>query len=140
MSDPKVAAIVLNFNGREVTLQTLASLERIDYPSVDLLVVDNGSSDGSYEAVAAQHPGVAQVRTEQNLGAAGGVNLGIRWAMERDYDYLLVLNNDIEVHPKTLRELTRGNQRAAVSKLRGVLEGLWVPMTAPPALERVGAR
>ncbi len=102
---PRVVAIVLNYNGRQLTLDTLASLQRMDYPNWELLVVDNGSTDGSYEAVAATFPDVRQVRTEENLGAAGGLNLGIRAALERDCDYLLLLNNDIEVDPRLLTEL-----------------------------------
>ncbi len=102
---PRVAAIVLNYNGREVTLLALKSLTRMDYPTYDVLVVDNGSTDGSHAAIAAASPEVFQVRTEENLGPAGGGNLGIRWALEREYDYLLILNNDIEVAPTMLSEM-----------------------------------
>jgi hypothetical protein len=102
-----VAAIVLNYNGREVTLTALESLTRMDYPAYDLLVVDNGSTDGSYAAIAAAFPDVHQLRVEDNVGPAGGGNLGIRWALARDYDYLLILNNDIEVAPDMLTELVR---------------------------------
>ncbi|HZI64586.1 MAG TPA: glycosyltransferase family 2 protein [Thermoanaerobaculia bacterium] len=102
---PRVAAIVLNYNGRAVTLQALRSLSALDYPRFDLVVVDNGSSDGSAEAIRAAFPAVVVLRTERNLGPAGGANLGIRWALERGYDYLLILNNDIEVDAGFLREL-----------------------------------
>ncbi|MCB1036903.1 MAG: glycosyltransferase family 2 protein [Acidobacteria bacterium] len=107
MSPPRVAAIVLNYNGREVTLQALESLSAMTYPAFDLVVVDNGSTDGSYQAVAEAFPDVHQLRTEENLGAAGGCNLGIRWAMEQGHDYLLILNNDIEVAPDMLDELVK---------------------------------
>lgn len=102
---PKVAAVVLNYNGREVTLQALASLARMTYPRFDLVVVDNGSTDGSAAAMAEAFPDVVQVRTEANLGPAGGVNLGLEWALARDHDYVLVLNNDIEVAPDFLTEM-----------------------------------
>ena len=101
----RVAAIVLNYNGREVTLEALASLTRMDYPAYEVVVVDNGSTDGSFEAIEEAFPSVVQVRTEENLGPAGGCNLGIRWALERDFDYLLILNNDIEVAPSMLSEM-----------------------------------
>ena len=107
MSPPRVAAIVLNYNGKDVTLLTLSSLVRLDYPSVDLVVVDNGSTDGSFEAVAASYPTVVQLRVEHNQGISWGLNHGLRWALERDYDYLLVLNNDVEAAPDMLSELVR---------------------------------
>ncbi|MCA9573406.1 MAG: glycosyltransferase, partial [Myxococcales bacterium] len=104
---PSVAAIVLSYNGRDLTLESLASLTRMTYPDFDLVVVDNGSTDGTREAVGRAFPGVAQVRSEENLGPAGGLNLGIRWALARGYDYLLLLNNDIEADPSLLDELVR---------------------------------
>lgn len=107
LSQPSVAAIVLNYDGREVTLQALASLCAVDYQPFEVVVVDNGSTDGSYEAIAAAFPEVVQVRTEQNLGPAGGANLGIRHALERGFDYLLILNNDIEVAPDMVTEMVR---------------------------------
>src|SRR2546428_577085 len=107
MPTPRVAAIVLNYNGREITLQAVASLRKMTYPSYDVVVVDNGSTDGSFEAIAAADPGATQLRTEKNLGVAGGYNLGMRWALARDYRYLLILNNDIEVDPEALTELVR---------------------------------
>ena len=53
---PGVLAIVLNYNGREMTLSTVASLLALDYPALEILVVDNGSSDGSVERLEAAHP------------------------------------------------------------------------------------
>lgn len=102
---PSVCAIVLNYNGKDVTLETLASLTRTDYPAIELLVVDNGSDDGSQEAVSAAFPNVSQVRKESNEGVAAGMNVGIAWALARDFDYLLILNNDIEVQPDMVTRL-----------------------------------
>lgn len=107
MRQPKVAAIVLNYNGRDLTLRALESVTRLDYPSYDVVVVDNGSTDGSHEAVGEAYPEVARVRVEENQGPAGGYNLGMIWALERGYDYLLILNNDIETTPDLLAELVR---------------------------------
>lgn len=107
----RVAVIVLNYDGKALTLQALDSLRRMRYPSFDLVAVDNGSTDGSPEAIAAAHPDVIQVRTEVNLGPAGGYNLGMAWAMDRGYDYLLILNNDVEADPDLLGELVRVAER-----------------------------
>ena len=104
---PRVAAIVLNYDGKGLTLQALESLRRMSYPSYDLVVVDNGSTDGSPEAISRMHPDLELVRTETNLGPAGGYNLGMAWALARGYDYLLILNNDVEATPELLTELVR---------------------------------
>ena len=102
---PRVLGIVLNFNGRELTLRTLASLSALDYPALELLVVDNGSTDGSDAAVAERFPAVRRLRTEVNLGISGGLNLGFQAGLAEGFDYLVPMNNDIEVAPDLLSEL-----------------------------------
>jgi GT2 family glycosyltransferase len=104
---PKVAAVVINYNGREVTRQAVASLGRMTYPAFDLVVVDNGSTDGSMEALAAEFPGLLQERIDENRGSSAGYAYGFSWAFARGYDYVLLLNNDIEVEPDMLTELVR---------------------------------
>lgn len=112
MPPPKVTAIVLNYNGRELTLQTLASLQGLDYPELEIVVVDNGSEDGSWEAVREAFPGVHQIRVEVNRGPAHGMNFGLRYALEGDADYVLLLNNDIEVDPSMVTEMVRAAESA----------------------------
>ncbi|HEX4954476.1 MAG TPA: glycosyltransferase family 2 protein [Thermoanaerobaculia bacterium] len=107
MSAPRVAAIVLSYEGRQLTLAALPSLLGQNYPACDVLVVDNGSTDGTAEAITAAFPAVTTLRTEVNLGPSGGATLGMRWAMARGYDYLLILNNDIEVAPDMVAELVK---------------------------------
>lgn len=102
---PRVLGIVLNYNGRDLTLQTLASLSALDYSSLELLVVDNGSDDGSGAAVAERFPRVRRLRTEVNLGISGGLNLGFRVGLEEGFDFLMPMNNDIEVAPDLLTHL-----------------------------------
>lgn len=102
---PRVLGVVLNYNGRDLTLETIASLRRLDYPALDLLVVDNGSTDGSDAAVAALFPEVRRLRTEINLGISGGLNLGFELGLAEGYDFLMPMNNDIEVAPDLLTEL-----------------------------------
>jgi GT2 family glycosyltransferase len=96
----KVAAVVLSWNGREDTLACLRSLESED---VDVVVVDNASEDGS--AQAARGVGADVIENERNLGYAGGMNTGIRRALERGADAVLLLNNDVEVDPGAVATL-----------------------------------
>ena len=104
---PRVLGIVLNYNGRDLTLETLGSLLGSDLPGLDLLVVDNGSDDGSDAAVGERFPSVRRVRTEVNLGISGGLNLGFRIGLDEGYDYLVAMNNDLEVAPDMMSELVR---------------------------------
>jgi GT2 family glycosyltransferase len=85
----KLVAVVLNWNGGDHTLAALESLR-----GVETICVDNGSVDGSPDAVAARFPGVEVIRTGANLGFSGGNNVGIRRALARDADWVLLLNND----------------------------------------------
>jgi GT2 family glycosyltransferase len=85
----KLVAVVLNWNGGEDTVAALESLNR-----VETICVDNGSEDGSPDAVAERFPQVELIRTGVNLGFAGGNNVGIRRALGRGADWVLLLNND----------------------------------------------
>ena len=102
---PRVAAVVVNYNGQEITLEALASLRGMTYGAFDLVHLDNASTDGSAEAVAAAFPDVRQVRVEVNRGSSSGYAAGFRWAFENGYDYVLLLNNDIEVEPDMLTRM-----------------------------------
>lgn len=102
---PRVLAVVLSYEGRELVLQTLASLAASDYPALEVLVVDNGSTDGTDAAVAERFPRVGRLRTETNLGISGGLNLGIRHGLEQGFDFLMLCNNDIEVAPDMVTRL-----------------------------------
>jgi hypothetical protein len=94
----KVAAVVLSWNGREDTLACLRSLEG---EHADVIVVDNASDDGTAEAIT----GAEVIRNERNLGYAGGMNVGIRRALERGADAVLLLNNDVEIEPGAIDAL-----------------------------------
>jgi len=107
VSVPKIAVVVLNWNGRADTLDCLESLKAVDYPNWDVLVVDNGSEDDSVEAIRKNHPEIPIIETGKNLGFAGGNNRGIQEALRRDAEFVLVLNNDTVVASDLLRRLAR---------------------------------
>jgi GT2 family glycosyltransferase len=92
-----VAVVVLSWNGREETLACLASLARVEYEHLTVVVVDNGSKDGSPEAIASSFPAVELLRLPSNLGFAGGMNAGIRLALAGGADAVVTLNNDMVV-------------------------------------------
>jgi GT2 family glycosyltransferase len=107
--------IVLSFNKRDHTLRCLQSVRRLLYQPREVIVVDNGSSDGSPQAIELAHPEAHLLRSPTNLGAAGGRNLGIGWARDRfPYSYLLFLDDDSIVDPQLADELV-GAMRAEPS-------------------------
>lgn len=95
---PRVAVIVLNWNGKALTLDCVKSLLELRAPNVETVVVDNASTDGSAEAVReAFGDRVSVIVNDDNLGFAEGNNVGIRYALERGADFVLLLNNDTVV-------------------------------------------
>jgi GT2 family glycosyltransferase len=104
--DRHVAIVVLTWNGREDTLECLASLADVRWSGpLTTIVVDNASTDGTAEAVAARFPDVDLVLSDHNAGFAGGNNLGIARALELGADDVLLLNNDTEVEPDLVEAL-----------------------------------
>lgn len=97
-----VYVIVLNWNGWRDTSVCLSSLENLDYPNYEMVVVDNGSTDHSVEEIRKAYPQITLLETGRNLGFAGGNNVGIRYALERGADYIWLLNNDTVVDPNAL--------------------------------------
>jgi GT2 family glycosyltransferase len=106
-----VAVVVLSWNGREDTLACLRSLAALAAPEPFVIVVDNGSSDGTAESVRDAFPGVELIESGANLGFAGGNNAGITRALERGASHVLVLNNDVEVDPGFLNALVEESVR-----------------------------
>ena len=150
---PKVAIIVLNWNGWQDTIECLESLQRLTYPNYQIIVVDNGSTDDSVEKIKAwaqgEIPGESKfihfnpnnkplewieydritaeaggaidketrisefpsnrklvfIQTGENLGFAGGNNVGVRYALRHSYNYVCILNNDVVVNPEFLTTL-----------------------------------
>lgn len=107
-AEPLVFIVIVNWNGREITLDCLRSLQGITYPNTKTIVVDNASSDGSAEAIRREFPAVEVLNMKENLRFAGGNNAGIAFSLEHGAEMVLLLNNDTTVHPAFLgRMVTR---------------------------------
>ena len=104
-AEPLVAIILVNWNGRELTLDCLRSLSAITYHPHVIIVVDNGSHDGSVDAIRQEFPGVTLLPMRENLRFAGGNNAGVKKALEMDAEMILLLNNDTTVAPDFLTQL-----------------------------------
>jgi len=100
-----VCVILVNWNGWRDTLACLESCAELAYPHLEVIVVDNGSTDDSIARLREHFPGLRLVETDANLGFAGGNNAGMRAALPLGAAYLWLLNNDTRVDPAALTEL-----------------------------------
>ena len=92
-----VSVVILNWNGEPYVLRCLESVVASDYSPLSVIVVDNGSTDGSVAAIQSGYPDVTLLSVPGNLGYAGGNNLGLREAACSGAEYVLLLNNDTEI-------------------------------------------
>ncbi len=116
---PKIFIILLNWNGKKDTLECLASLQKLKYPNVKTLIVDNGSSDDSVTAIRTSYPHTPILETKENLGFAGGNNVGIEWALDHHAEWILLLNNDTTVDPELLNKLLDAAKTQPNAKILG---------------------
>lgn len=101
----KTTAVILNWNSHEMTAECIRSLLAMDAQNLEILLVDNGSSDGSAEILSRAFPQITVQRQESNLGFAAGCNVGIRHALAHRAEYILLLNNDTLVSRDFIREM-----------------------------------
>lgn len=118
---PKVFVIVLNYDGIGFLEKCLRSVLAMDFPNFQVILVDNGSQDGSLEMAKKKFPDIIFLQNTENLGFSKGNNVGIRYALGKNADYVLLLNNDTLVDKNLLSCLVENAQKN--SKL-GILSPL----------------
>lgn len=91
---PKVAIVLINLNQESHTRECILSLQQVTYSAVDIILVDNGSTDGSGGRLHNEFPGIIYRALDRNAGFAGGNNIGMQIALEQNADYIMLLNND----------------------------------------------
>ena len=106
---PAVSILILNWNGAADTLECLDSLKKIDYPSYEIIVVDNSSSGDDVNIIKSKcNDSVTVIKNDQNLGFAEGNNVGIRYILaNRESKYIFLLNNDTTVKVDFLSQLVK---------------------------------
>lgn len=90
----RTLAIILNWRQPQITLECVRALQALQEPNLDILVVDNGSGDDSCVVLKGFEPSIELLELPHNVGFAAGNNHGLRLAIDRGYDYALMLNND----------------------------------------------
>lgn len=102
----KILAIVVTYNRKSLLKECIKALEQQIKNKSDILIVDNASTDGTRDMVLKlKNPDIKYVNTGSNLGGAGGFNFGIKYAMQFDYDYLWIMDDDTIPNNTALSEL-----------------------------------
>jgi hypothetical protein len=104
LSSPRISIVIPTYNKRKDVLECLHSLRKLYYPNYEIIVVDNGSTDGTSNAIERLFPEVKLVKSRSNLGVTGGRNLG---AKHSSGEYIFFLDHDTTVNEKILVELMR---------------------------------
>ena len=104
---PLVYVMLLNWNDAENTIACLRSVYELDYPNFRVLVVDNGSTDGSDQAIREAFPQIELIANGRNLGFAGGANVGLGYVRRQGAVYVFFINNDTILDRSLLKELVR---------------------------------
>jgi len=108
MNKPRVIVLILSYNGKQLLEDSISSYLENEYSNFEVVVIDNGSTDGTKEYVEKKWPEVIVLRTENNLGYSGGFNLGLDFAFNKENaDYVLITNNDVKVDPNVVSELVK---------------------------------
>lgn len=113
--NPPVSIVILNFNGKENLKYCLPSIERQNYKPLEVIVVDNGSKDGSVDFLKARYPRVKLIENKKNLGYSIGNNIGVSKAKGK---YILILNDDTKLTPDLVTKLVKkmeNDQRIGVA-------------------------
>ena len=100
--EPLVSVIILNYNAGELLLNCIESIRKSSYNNLELIVVDNISSDESQITCKEKYPDVRLIQNKENLGYCGGNNVGIK---EAKGEFIVILNPDTIVEPNWLNEL-----------------------------------
>ncbi len=132
----RATVVVVNFNGGEFVLECIESLHQQKTPgiTVEIVVVDNASTDGSDREIARFYPDARIIRSPKNIGFAGGVNLGIA---NSTGEVVVLINNDAVAAPGFISAIVApfaepGNERLAAVTARILLSGRFVPAPGSP--------
>jgi GT2 family glycosyltransferase len=136
MDIPKVIVLILSYNGKHLLEDSISSYLKNNYPNFEVVVIDNGSTDGTKEWVEKNYPQVKVLRTDVNLKYSGGFNLGLKYAFsEKKADFVLITNNDVKVDENVIEELVKTAQK---DKKIGFVTGKVYYYDQPSILQTVG--
>ncbi len=111
----KIAIIILNYNGLKNTIECINSVNKLKMTNckLEIIVIDNNSRDNSKE-ILQKIKGIIFIKSNNNLGYAGGNNLGIKLALKKECQYILIINNDTLVDQNLLVDLLKSSKDSAI--------------------------
>lgn len=109
----KICVIIPTWNHKKDVLETIESLAASDTNGfiLEICVVDNASDDGTYAAVKQKYPEVKLIKNTENLGFVGACNIGMRWALDKKFDYVALLNDDTLVDKNLIKNIYLEHQK-----------------------------
>ena len=132
----EISLIIVNFNGRNILGECLRSVYDQVYKNFEVMLVDNGSSDGSVPFTKDHFPEVRVICLEKNYGFATANNIGIKEASKNGYlQYYALLNNDMKLHPRWLKNLA---EAAKHDKSAGGFQSKILSMSEPGVIDALG--
>lgn len=138
MITPRIVVVILNYNGKHLLADSVSSYLANGYSNFVVVVIDNGSTDGSQEWVKQHYPEVDVHRTEKNLKYSGGLNFGMEYAFgEKKADFVLISNNDVKADKMLVSELVK---TAVSDPMIGFTIGKVYYYDDPDVLQTVGKK
>ena len=119
---PRAFVVIVNYNGERWLPACLDALTQTDYASFSVIVVDNASTDNSRSLIADHYSQVTLLAEKQNLGFSAGNNVGIRYALAQQADYVVLLNPDTRVEPDWLARLVEIGEQQPRLGILGALQ------------------
>lgn len=132
---PRVSVVMLNWNRKEVLMESIQAVLDLDYPLYEVIVVDNASTDGSQQAVKENFPNVVLVENDKNYGAIGGKNIGLRRAIQSPVEYIYMVDNDIVGAKDSLSKLV---EVAEKDEKVGMVGAMMYDMSKPDIILSAG--
>ena len=136
-SSPVVLIVIVNWDGKDDLLECLTSIKKLDYPKdkYKVLVIDNGSGDGSQSAVSNAYPEVRLFKNEKNIGYVNAVNQGITYGLNSGVDYIWIFNNDVVVGEDSMKRLIEVGQQ---DERIGVIAPVIYSYDNPEMIDNIG--
>ena len=136
-SFPTVLIVIINWNGKDALLECLASIKKLNYPkdNYEVLVIDNGSSDGYQASVSRIYPEVHLLENRENIGYAKAINQGVAYGSSLGVDYIWIFNNDVTVQENSLNKLIKVGQQ---DEKIGVIAPVIYSHDDPEVIDNVG--